>query len=737
MKHFSVVGLIMALLSVVSCTEDLFTDEVPYQGLQATISAYETDMPTRVSFSPDFAAFTWSNGDKIGIYQQTSTSDNSAVFSIREGGSNSGTFSNSSFILKPSTSYYAFYPYQVDGTVSNYPVKFTGQVQNENGSTAHIGKTNYMRATVNTDNNGEAKIQFVNVAAILQVVMDIAASDTYSAMVISSNNRAFITEGSVNMTDGTITPTVTSQKMSLSLGNGLALKKGEQLVANLLIAPSDMSNSILTVTLNGTQGTNQTISATGKLMKAGKGYRLVNEAVNLGGINEFLFFKALDSNSSIKYVNEFGNNPNMMYSTDKKTWRNWYAYQNLTLNKDEVVFIKGSNANGLSSYSKFTQFVTTGSLAAGGNVMSLLYADSFENKNAIPSESCFYRLFSGTGITTAPELPAINLTERCYESMFEGCTRLTEAPQLPATSMKSWCYSSLFEGCTSLTKATELPASSLAEGCYGSMFKGCTRLSTVPSLPATTIANLCYYSMFQDCTSLAVAPALPAKTLADGCYSHMFYHCTNLSTAPVLPATVIKPTAYYCMFENCTKLIKAPALPATTLAEWCYYSMFQGCTSLTAVPQLPANTLSDNCYYSMFQGCTNLATAPQLPARALAESCYYSMFQGCRSLITAPSLPATDLKPDCYANMFRYCNNLATAPELPASTLAQGCYAHLFEGCTKISSVKVAFTAITYNYWLEKWLSGTSATGTLYKKEAATWNDDLVNLPAGWHTACY
>ena len=737
MKHFSVVGLIMALLSVVSCTADSFLEEVPNPGLQATISAYETDQFTRVSFSSDFASFTWSNGDKIGIYQQTGTSNNSAVFSIHEGGSSSGKFSNSSFSLNPSSTYYAFYPYNVDATVSRYPVNFTGQAQTGNGSTAHIGKTNFMRATVNTDNNGEASINFVNIAAILQIVIDISAPDTYTSLTISSNDGSFITEGSARMSDGLITPVVTSKKMTLSFGSGLALKKDEQLIANLLVAPVDMSKSILTVTLNGAQGNSQTISATGKQMKAGKGYRMVNEFTDLGGINEFLFFKATDSNCRIKYVNEFGNNPNMMYSTDKKNWNNWYAYQNLTLSKDEVIYVKGNNANGLSSYSKFTQFVTNGTFSAGGNVMSLLYADNFADKTTIPNGSCFYRLFSDTSITSSPELPATTVAERCYESMFEGCTLLTETPQLPATQLMNWCYYSMFAGCTNLTKTADLPATTLTEGCYGSMFQGCTRLTTAPKLPATILSNLCYYSMFQECTNLTTAPALPAKTLADGCYSHMFYGCTNLNAAPALPATTMKATAYYCMFENCTKLTKAPLLPANTLAEWCYYSMFQGCSSLTTPPQLPANTLTDNCYYSMFQGCTSLTTAPQLPAMNLAESCYYSMFQGCKSLAAAPKLPATTLKANCYSNMFQNCANMTQAPELPATNLERGCYSHMFEGCTKVSSLKVAFTSILYTYWLEQWLGGTASTGTIYQKDDARWTASQVNLPSGWTIAYY
>ena len=95
--------------------------------------------------------------------------------------------------------------------------------------------------------------------------------------------------------------------------------------------------------------------------------------------------------------------------------------------------------------------------------------------------------------------------------------------------MADRCYNSMFYGCTSLAEAPALPATSLANYCYVSMFYGCTSLAEAPALPAIRLANYCYNSMFHGCTSLAEAPALPAIRLVDGCYTYMFYGCKNLS----------------------------------------------------------------------------------------------------------------------------------------------------------------------------------------------------------------
>jgi hypothetical protein len=198
-----------------------------------------------------------------------------------------------------------------------------------------------------------------------------------------------------------------------------------------------------------------------------------------------------------------------------------------------------------------------------GNVMSLLYGDSFKGKTTIEANGCFVGLFCPVlfGEKTCNVVNAKNLV-------------------LPATTLTMACYGGMFYDCTGLTSTPELPATTLAEGCYNSMFYGCTGLTSTPELPATTLAKNCYAAMFYGCTSLTSAPTLPATTLAEGCYNSMFYGCTGLTSTP--------------------------ELPATTLAESCYEGMFYGCTSLTSAPTLPATTLADRCYGGMFYGCTNL-----------------------------------------------------------------------------------------------------------------------------------
>ena len=107
---------------------------------------------------------------------------------------------------------------------------------------------------------------------------------------------------------------------------------------------------------------------------------------------------------------------------------------------------------------------------------------------------------------------------------------------------RSAIFYGLFENCTVLTSAPELPATDLAEKCYWAMFWGCTSLAEAPKLPATTLANGCYVNMFARCTSLTSAPVLKAETLADNCYNGMFTGCSNLNSVTMLATNNITAT---------------------------------------------------------------------------------------------------------------------------------------------------------------------------------------------------
>ena len=256
----------------------------------------------------------------------------------------------------------------------------------------------------------------------------------------------------------------------------------------------------------------------------------------------------------------------IQYKLNNGQWQTW-DLSAVTLHDGDKMYLKSDDIIPISeSNDIYKKFVMTGSIAASGNIMSLLN-------------------FSDT------------LTDYAFCKLFLTCKSLTTAPKLQATTLALYCYSQMFSYCPSLTTAPELPATTLTKSCYVAMFFACRSLTTAPELPATTLAENCYYNMFDSCTSLTTAPALPATTLANNCYYAMFYNCTSLTTAPALPATKLESACYYEMFYDCTSLTTAPDLNAPELSRSCYSRMFKGCTNLNYVKAL-FNTIPSSRYTS-------------------------------------------------------------------------------------------------------------------------------------------
>lgn len=235
--------------------------------------------------------------------------------------------------------------------------------------------------------------------------------------------------------------------------------------------------------------------------------------------------------------------PDIQYSYDKV---NWNTLTSITVDTDCKVYFKGINKRGLNdrydSGDYCTHFEVSKQFKCSGSVMSLV--DGTGNSKALPFDNgvnlgyCFGYLFKDCPLTSAPKLPATDLTTACYMAMFMDCKYLTVAPELPATSITSYCYSSMFKGCTSLIEPPALPATILKLGCYCSMFEDCTSLTTAPELTATALRGYCYERMFFGCTNLTDVPRIAAtgfQSISND-FSHclsMFYGCEKLNTVMV------------------------------------------------------------------------------------------------------------------------------------------------------------------------------------------------------------
>ena len=177
-------------------------------------------------------------------------------------------------------------------------------------------------------------------------------------------------------------------------------------------------------------------------------------------------------------------------------------YQLGTMNVDpgDVITFYGSNYQigvGVSAYSSYySSYSTFSGSTAGfeveGNIMSIINPTGF---SAITSYSQYYTsqsqdvppgVFTGllrgcTGLTTAENLVLPNdVAPACYTNLFKDSKALVTGPILPATELKDWCYGSMYSGCRSLQNATmlgeEYGGSSVHESAWGESW-----MSNVPA----------------------------------------------------------------------------------------------------------------------------------------------------------------------------------------------------------------------------------------------------------------
>ena len=167
-----------------------------------------------------------------------------------------------------------------------------------------------------------------------------------------------------------------------------------------------------------------------------------------------------------------------------------------------------------------------------GDIRTLVDWEDHANADTRDARFCWL-LYDNAMLTSAPELPAMELADHCYTGMFCWCKSLTEAPALPAEELSEYCYQTMFTGCSKLSKVPALSSMNLAKGCYNAMFEECESMVTAPALPATTLAEACYQFMFYQCTALQKAPELPAAKLVRNCYTRMFFGCSMLSEVTV------------------------------------------------------------------------------------------------------------------------------------------------------------------------------------------------------------
>lgn len=189
------------------------------------------------------------------------------------------------------------------------------------------------------------------------------------------------------------------------------------------------------------------IDVNGNLWRLRSKNRVPLMAIKRGGVPptppavEYMYFEAVQANSTVSMLSSLATAPNLEYSTDGETWQEWqhttttedemtmHTFDTLTLTAvGDKVYLRGDNPNGfLSILSEEVSFFSlTGKIESGGNAQSLVDGDS----PTLLAKSM-------------PLFSAYMLTE-------QADTTLLSAPDFPATSLQDWCYTAILAMCTDL-----------------------------------------------------------------------------------------------------------------------------------------------------------------------------------------------------------------------------------------------------------------------------------------------
>ena len=152
------------------------------------------------------------------------------------------------------------------------PVGYTGQKQNANDNTGHIGAYDYMTSNA-TVSATSGFVSLRHYGSILRIEIPCYKEVVVNSLVLTTNGNKFVTSANINVKEQTFTSTAYSDSMELKMEN-VSVQQGQCLVAYAVLAPTDLSDEVITVKVKGTEGEIDKVSFTGANIEAGKLYVL-------------------------------------------------------------------------------------------------------------------------------------------------------------------------------------------------------------------------------------------------------------------------------------------------------------------------------------------------------------------------------------------------------------------------------------------------------------------------------
>ena len=263
-----------------ACTneaEDSSVDNEYVNSVRVTVESFKDDLPTTRTnhiLTSTGLDVQWAEGDALGIYP---IGGDQVKFPLSSGSASaSASFDGGAWKLRSGVQYAAYYPFSTDNyTISQtaIPVDYTGQTQNGNNTTSHLGAYDFLACAASSPNaNGDIDLQMKHLGAILRLQLTMPNADSYKKVVLESNgaNYCFVEKGSFDLTSATpaVHSTAISDSYTINLTNVSTTRNNETITIYAMAAPAKTGN--MTVTVYSTDDWNRySANVDSKEIKAG------------------------------------------------------------------------------------------------------------------------------------------------------------------------------------------------------------------------------------------------------------------------------------------------------------------------------------------------------------------------------------------------------------------------------------------------------------------------------------
>ena len=350
-----------------------------------------------------------------------------------------------------------------------------GYIQEDQSSTEAIAKSDYMTAAVTTltEIPGNRQLNVALVRKTARLILNIQSfNDQFDASTTKVNHIRIASKASTEASESSIV-----NIKPLQNGEG-----GINTIYTALVIPGEVEGKLYFSTDESTE--TPLVVKTGTL-EAGKSYtynlivgknKIVVGDVTVkdwttdkitGGKTElyapYVTFKA-EQPQTFKMTAKGGYEiTGLQYSVNYGEWKTVAANEEVTFGgTNGTLRLRGTNTNGTASawsgYSTITFTDKTVKVACTGDIRTL---QDWRNYSTVDTQNAkfSYLFYDCSVLTSAPELPATTLADKCYSYMFHNCTSLTSAPKLSAIELAVGCYCRMFWGCENLSSVTMLAPS--------------------------------------------------------------------------------------------------------------------------------------------------------------------------------------------------------------------------------------------------------------------------------------